>query len=72
MSDKQIAKPIALAVGTALAGSFAIAGAANADTGASPFATTTLRFATILFTSWLKIPSAESTNKIFVYSMISQ
>lgn len=42
MSEKKIIKPIALAVGAALAGSFAISGAANADTGASPFAMSTL------------------------------
>ena len=42
MSDKQVAKPVAIAVGTALAGSFAVAGIASADTGASPFAMTTL------------------------------
>ena len=42
MSEKQITKPVAIAVGTALAGSFAVAGLANADTGASPFAMTTL------------------------------
>ena len=42
MSEKQIAKPIAIAVGAALAGSFAVTGVAVADTGASPFATTTL------------------------------
>ena len=42
MSEKQIAKPVAIAVGAALAGSFAVTGVAVADTGASPFATTTL------------------------------
>ena len=42
MSDKQVAKPVALAVGAALAGSFAITGVASADTGVSPFAMTTL------------------------------
>ena len=42
MSEKQVAKPVAIAVGTALAGSFAVAGIASADTGASPFAMTTL------------------------------
>ena len=33
---------VAIAVGAALAGSFAVIGVANADTGASPFAMTTL------------------------------
>ena len=42
MSEKKIAKPVAIAVGAALAGSFAVTGVAVADTGASPFATTTL------------------------------
>ena len=42
MSEKQLAKPIAVAVGTALAGSFALTGVASADTGASPFSMTTL------------------------------
>ncbi len=42
MSERKLAKPVALAVGAALAGSFAITGLANADTGASPFAMTTL------------------------------
>ncbi|MBT8077853.1 MAG: hypothetical protein KJO31_04715 [Gammaproteobacteria bacterium] len=42
MSDKQLAKPVALAVGAALAGSFAVTGVASADTGVSPFAMTTL------------------------------
>jgi len=42
MSEKKIAKPIALAVGAALAGSFAISGTANADTVESPFAMSTL------------------------------
>ena len=42
MSEKQIVKPVAIAVGAALAGSFAVTGVAVADTGASPFATTTL------------------------------
>lgn len=42
MSDKKIAKPVALAVGAALAGSFAFSGMASADTGASPFAMTSL------------------------------
>jgi hypothetical protein len=42
MSEKKVIKPIALAVGAALAGSFAISGTVNADTGASPFAMSTL------------------------------
>jgi len=42
MSEKQIAKSVAIAVGAALAGSFAISGVASADTGVSPFALTTL------------------------------
>ncbi len=48
MSEKQVAKPIALAVGIALAGSFAVVDAAQADTGASPFAMTTLSTAYML------------------------
>ena len=42
MFNKQVVKPIALAVGIALAGSFVAVEAAQADTGASPFAMTTL------------------------------
>ncbi len=42
MSEKKTAKPVALAVGAALAGAFAFGGSANADTGASPFAMTSL------------------------------
>ena len=42
MSEKQIIKPVAVAVSTALAGTFAIAATADADTGVSPFAMTTL------------------------------
>jgi uncharacterized low-complexity protein len=42
MIKNKVAKPVALAVGAALAGSFAITGVASADTGASPFAMTTL------------------------------
>ncbi len=42
MAEKQVAKPVALAVGAALAGSFAVTGTANADTGVSPFQMTTL------------------------------
>jgi uncharacterized low-complexity protein len=45
MSEKQVAKPIALAVGIALAGSLAAVEAAQADTGASPFAMNTLSVA---------------------------
>ena len=42
MSKKKVVRPVALAVGAALAGSFAATGVANADAGASPFAMTTL------------------------------
>lgn len=42
MSEKKTAKPVALAVGAALAGAFAFGATANADTGASPFAMTSL------------------------------
>ena len=42
MAQKQVAKPVALAVGAALAGTFAVTGAAIADTGVSPFSMTTL------------------------------
>ena len=42
MSDKELAKPIALACGIALAGSFAAVSVAQADSGTSPFAMTTL------------------------------
>ena len=42
MAEKQVAKPVALAVGAALAGTFAVTGTANADTGVSPFSMTTL------------------------------
>ncbi len=48
MFEKKVAKPIALAVGIALAGSFAAVEAAQADTGASPFAMTTLSVAYML------------------------
>ena len=48
MSEKKVMKPIALAVGIALAGSFAVVEAAQADTGASPFAMTTLSSAYML------------------------
>jgi hypothetical protein len=46
MAEKQVAKPVALAVGAALAGSFAVTGTAAADTGVSPFSMTTLSVAT--------------------------
>ena len=42
MSDKKLAKPIAIAIGAALAGSFAVTGSASADAGVSPFAMTSL------------------------------
>ena len=42
MAEKQVAKPVALAVGAALAGTFAVTGTANADVGVSPFSMTTL------------------------------
>ncbi len=42
MSEKKLVKPIALACGIALAGSFAAVSVAQADSGASPFAMTTL------------------------------
>ena len=42
MSDKKIVKPLALAVGIALAGSFAIGGTVNADSLESPFEMSTL------------------------------
>lgn len=42
MSDKKVVKPVALAVGAALAGTFAISGAVNADTIESPFQMSTL------------------------------
>ena len=48
MSEKKVTKPIALAVGIALAGSLAVVEAAQADTGASPFAMTTLSTAYML------------------------
>jgi len=37
MSDKKVIKPVALAVGAALAGSFAFTGMATADTVDNPF-----------------------------------
>ena len=43
MAQKKVIKPVALAVGAALAGSFAIAGAVNAaDTAESPFSISNL------------------------------
>ena len=42
MSEKKIVKPVALAVGAALAGTFALSGAVNAETVDSPFSMTTL------------------------------
>ncbi len=43
MSEKKVAKPVALAVGAALAGSFALSSSiASADTVESPFAMSTL------------------------------
>ena len=48
MSEKKIAKPIALAVGAALAGSFALSGTANADSIESPFAMSKLNMGYML------------------------
>ena len=42
MSEKQVLKPVTIAVSAALAGTFAIATTADADSGVSPFAMTTL------------------------------
>jgi uncharacterized low-complexity protein len=43
MAEKKVIKPVALAVGAALAGSFAISGAVNAaDTAESPFSISNL------------------------------
>lgn len=42
MSEKKILKPVALAVGLALAGTFAIGGAVNATSVDSPFQLSTL------------------------------
>ena len=42
MSEKKIIKPVALAVGAAIVGTFAISGAVNADTDESPFAMSTM------------------------------
>ena len=50
MAEKKVAKPIALAVGAALAGSFAIAGTVNAaqDTAESPFQISSLEIGYML------------------------
>lgn len=42
MSKINVRKPVAIAIGAALAGSFAVTGVASADAGVSPFAMTTL------------------------------
>ncbi len=42
MSEKKVVKPVALAVGAALAGTFAISGAVNADSIESPFTMSTM------------------------------
>ncbi len=42
MSNRKVIKPVALAVGAALAGSFAIGNVASADTVQSPFAMSTM------------------------------
>ena len=42
MAEKKVVKPVALAVGAALASSFAIGGVANADTIDNPFAMSAL------------------------------
>jgi uncharacterized low-complexity protein len=42
MSEKKIVKPLALAVGAALAGTFALSGTVNADSIDSPFAISSL------------------------------
>ena len=42
MSEKKVVKPVALAVGAALASSFALGGVANADTVDNPFAMSSL------------------------------
>ena len=57
MSEKKVAKPVALAVGAALAGSFAVAGVANADMSASPFAMTTLSAGYMLATPMILFES---------------
>jgi uncharacterized low-complexity protein len=42
MSEKKVVKPLALAVGAALAGTFALSGTVNADSIDSPFEISTL------------------------------
>ena len=42
MAEKKVVKPVALAVGAALASSFALGGVANADTVDNPFAMSSL------------------------------
>ncbi len=42
MSEKKVVKPVALAVGAALAGTFAISGTVNADSIESPFTMSTM------------------------------
>jgi len=42
MSEKKVVKPVALAVGAALAGTFALSGTVNADSIDSPFQISTL------------------------------
>ena len=42
MSEKQVLKPVAVAVGAAIAGAFVFSATANADAGVSPFSVTTL------------------------------
>ena len=48
MSEKKVIKPVALAVGAALAGTFAISGSVNADSLDSPFELTPLSVAYML------------------------
>jgi len=49
MSEKKVVKPVALAVGAALAGTFAISGTVNAaDTTVSPFQLSTLQIGYML------------------------
>ncbi len=42
MSEKKVVKPVALAVGAALAGTFALSGTVNADSIESPFTMSTM------------------------------
>ncbi len=42
MSEKKVIKPVALAVGAALAGTFAISGTVNADSIENPFTMSTM------------------------------